>query len=169
MKRTISLLLILLLLALCVVLVINSSMFKEAYKRYQLSSKGYSDQYHISDTSQGWTLMGGIGSRLDRQITYRALLGASWFEYGRESHDCGWTYQVDAKWQVTDRLNIRPGTDTQIAATLYSRSGAKVYAGEAAAGPFRPLVIDVRDLAPGTYTLQVQYGGRQQTKNIVKY
>ena len=70
---------------------------------------------------------------------------------------------------VTDRLRIRPGTDTQIAATLYSRSGAKVYAGEAAAGPFRPLVIDVRDLAPGTYTLQLQYGGRQQTKNIVKY
>ncbi len=70
---------------------------------------------------------------------------------------------------VTDRLNIRPGTDMQIAATLYSRSGAKVYAGEAAAGPFRPLVIDVRDLAPGTYTLQVQFGGRQQTKNIVKY
>ena len=76
-----------------------------SYQKYT-HSKGYSDRYHISDTSQGWTLMGGIGSRLDRQITYRALLGASWFEYGRESHDAGWTYQVDAKWQVTDRLNI---------------------------------------------------------------
>ena len=70
---------------------------------------------------------------------------------------------------VTDRLYIRPGTDMQVAATLYSHSGTKVYAGEAAAGPFTPLVIDVEKFAPGTYTLQVNYGGKQQTKNIVKY
>lgn len=70
---------------------------------------------------------------------------------------------------VTDFLYVRPGTETQVSASLYSHSGAKVYAGEAAAGPFNPLVIDVQELAPGTYTLRVDYGGKQQTKNIVKY
>lgn len=70
---------------------------------------------------------------------------------------------------VTDFLNVRPGTETQVSAALYSHSGAKVYAGEATAGPFNPLVIDVQELAPGTYTLRVDYGGKQQTKNIVKY
>ena len=70
---------------------------------------------------------------------------------------------------VTDRLYIRPATETNTSATLYSRSGAKVRSGEAQAGPFNPLVIDVTDLAPGTYTLQVDFGGKQQTKNIIKY
>ena len=77
-----------------------------SYQRYT-HSKGYSKQYGgVADTSQGWTIMGGFGSRLDRQITYRALLGASWFEYGREDTDCGWTYQLSANWKVNDRLNI---------------------------------------------------------------
>ena len=70
---------------------------------------------------------------------------------------------------VTDRLYVRPATETNTSATLYSRSGAKVREEEAQAGPFTPLVIDVKDLAPGTYTLQVDFGGKQQTKNIVKY
>ena len=77
-----------------------------SYQKYT-HSKGYASAYNsISDSSQGWTLMGGVGSRLDRQITYRALLGASWFEYGRHHHDAGWTYQLSANWKVTDRLNV---------------------------------------------------------------
>ena len=70
---------------------------------------------------------------------------------------------------VSDHLYIRPATPMQTGATLYSRSGAKVRSEEAQAGPFSPLIIDVRELAPGTYTLRVDYGGKQQTKNIVKY
>ena len=76
-----------------------------SYQKYT-HSKGYNSHYGISDSSQGWTLMGGVGSRLDRQIRYRALVGASWFEYGREDDTAGWTYQLSGDWQVNDRLDI---------------------------------------------------------------
>ena len=36
------------------------------------------------------------------------------------------------------------------------------------AGPFQPLSLDVHELAAGTYTLRVEYGGQPQTLNIVK-
>ena len=74
-----------------------------SYQKYT-HSKGYDNG--IANTSQGWSLLGGFGSRLDRQITYRALVGGSWFEYGRDHDDYGWTYQVSANWEATDRLNI---------------------------------------------------------------
>ena len=70
---------------------------------------------------------------------------------------------------VTDYLNVRPATDCETAIALYNRAGAKVFGANASAGPFRPYTIDVRHLAPGTYTLQVDFGGKQQTQNIVKY
>ncbi len=70
---------------------------------------------------------------------------------------------------ATNYLYIRPASEARTRAALYSRSGAKVREEEAQAGVFNPLVIDVKDLAPGTYTLQVEYGGKQQTRNIVKY
>ena len=70
---------------------------------------------------------------------------------------------------VTDYLYVRPSTQVQTRAALYSRSGAKVREEEEDASPFSPVRIDVRGLAPGTYTLRVDYGGKQQTSNIVKY
>ena len=70
---------------------------------------------------------------------------------------------------VTDYLYVRPSTQVQTRAALYSRSGAKVREEEENAGPFSPVRIDVRGLAPGTYTLRVDYGGKQHTSNIVKY
>ena len=103
-----------------------------SYQKYT-HSKGYNG---ISNTSQGWTIMGGIGSRLDRQITYRALLGASWFEYGRDYTDHGWTYQLSANWKATDRLNIvllgssyyQPSESVACSATkVYSLSAGAKY------------------------------------------
>ena len=70
---------------------------------------------------------------------------------------------------VSNSLYIRPATSAKTRALLYSRSGALVRSEESQAGPFSPLVLDVRELAPGTYTLQVEYDGKQQTQNIVKY
>ena len=70
---------------------------------------------------------------------------------------------------VTDYLYVRPATEARTSVALYSRSGAKVRSAEAQAGPFDPIEIEVKGLAPGTYTLQVIFGGKQQTKNIVKY
>ena len=70
---------------------------------------------------------------------------------------------------VTDYLNVRPATDVGGTVALYNRAGAKVFSANANAGPFTPYSIDVRHLAPGTYTLQVDFGGKQYTQNIVKY
>ena len=70
---------------------------------------------------------------------------------------------------VSNTLYVRPAEPVQTRATLYSRSGAQVRSTDVQAGPFAPLSLDVRDLAPGTYTLQVEYGGKQQTQSIVKY
>lgn len=70
---------------------------------------------------------------------------------------------------VSDYLYIRPETEAATTAVLYSRSGARVLSSSAQAGPFRPMQIDVRSLAPGAYTLQVEFGGKQKTTNLVKY
>lgn len=70
---------------------------------------------------------------------------------------------------VHDILTVRPGSDAPTTATLYSRSGARVLSQESQAGPFQPIRLDVRNLPAGTYSLQVQYGTKQQVTNIVKY
>ena len=69
---------------------------------------------------------------------------------------------------ATDFLRVRPAEDTEMHVTLYSRSGAVVFSESASAGPFNPILIELDGLAPGTYTLKVEYGGKQQVKNIVK-
>ena len=70
---------------------------------------------------------------------------------------------------VHDYLTVRPGSDTSIQVALYSRSGACVLSRELMAGPFQPLKLDVRELPAGNYSLQVNFGSKQETKNIVKY
>nr|MCR4823948.1 S8 family peptidase [Bacteroidales bacterium] len=69
---------------------------------------------------------------------------------------------------VSDYLYIRPDTQLATTAVLYSRSGARVLEKSGDAGPFKPLRLDVSGLAPGAYTLQVEYGGKQKTTNLVK-
>jgi subtilisin family serine protease len=69
---------------------------------------------------------------------------------------------------VSDFLYIRPGQATHVSATLFSRSGAQVLSANGQADPFQPLSLDVHELAAGTYTLRVEYGGQPQTLNIVK-
>ena len=70
---------------------------------------------------------------------------------------------------VHDILTVRPGSDAPTTATLYSRSGARVLSQESQAGPFQPIRLDVRNLPAGNYSLQVDYGTKQQVTNIVKY
>ena len=70
---------------------------------------------------------------------------------------------------VHDILTVRPGSDALTTATLYSRSGARVLSRESQAGPFQPILLDVKNLPAGTYSLQVEYGTNKQVTNIVKY
>ena len=60
-----------------------------------------------SDESRGWSVMGGIGTRATEKIEYRILTGWSRFEYAEGDADDvdGWTYQVSAKWKISDTWN----------------------------------------------------------------
>ena len=70
----------------------------------QKSGSGYR---HYSNESQVWTIMGGIGTHATEKIQYRALVGASWLEYGGHSgSDCGWTYQLSGNWRVTRQVQL---------------------------------------------------------------
>lgn len=76
---------------------------------------GYSDYTHdgshgyrnYSNDSHSWTVQGGVGTRATEKITYRALMGASWLEYGGHSGaDAGWTYSLSANWRATRQLSF---------------------------------------------------------------
>ena len=60
-----------------------------------------------SDESRGWTVMAGLGTRATERIEYRILTGWSRFEYAEGDADDidGWTYQLSAKWKISDTWN----------------------------------------------------------------
>ena len=60
-----------------------------------------------NNESKVWTVQAGLGSHATERITYRALMGASWLDYGgHSSADRGWTYSLDANWKVTRQWQI---------------------------------------------------------------
>jgi hypothetical protein len=78
-----------------------------------LLAGGYSDYtqkkghgYHdYSNDSHVWTVQGGLATRATEKISYRALVGASWLDYGGHSNaDRGWTYSLSANWRITRQL-----------------------------------------------------------------
>ena len=70
----------------------------------QKAGSGYRN---YSNESQVWTVMGGIGTHATEKIQYRALVGASWLEYGGHSGaDSGWTYQLSGNWRVTRQVQL---------------------------------------------------------------
>lgn len=77
------------------------------YSHYEQSSnsRGYKLSRHYDNGSDSYTVMGGLGSHMTELITYRALVGASWFDYGGET-DCGWTYSVSANWRIHRQVQL---------------------------------------------------------------
>ena len=75
------------------------------YAHYtQKKGRGYRN---YSNDSQVWTIQAGLGSHATEKITYRALMGVSWLEYGGHANaDCGWTYSLDANWRITRQLQF---------------------------------------------------------------
>ena len=72
--------------------------------RQKAATGGYRN---YSNESQVWTIMGGIGTHATEKIQYRALVGASWLEYGGHSGaDSGWTYQLSGNWRVTRQVQL---------------------------------------------------------------
>ena len=75
------------------------------YSHYlQKKGRGYRN---YSNESQVWTIQAGLGTHATEKITYRALMGVSWLEYGGHANaDCGWTYSLDANWRITRQLQF---------------------------------------------------------------
>ena len=105
------------------------------YSHYtQKKGRGYRN---YSNDSQVWTIQAGLGTHATEKITYRALMGVSWLEYGGHANaDCGWTYSLDANWRITRQLQASAlgksyyqpseGTVGQ-AVKVYSLSGGLSY------------------------------------------
>ncbi len=58
----------------------------------------------IGSNSSGYTLMAGFGSRATEKISYRALMGATWFDYANSDQLAGWVYSLDANWIINRKL-----------------------------------------------------------------
>ena len=70
---------------------------------------------------------------------------------------------------VRDVLHVRPGiASTSMKVRLFSATGTKVLEENVTGSAFEPADIDVRGLAPGTYSISVECGGREQTGVVVK-
>ena len=65
------------------------------------TSRSYNEQ------SDAYSIQGGVGTRATERISYRALMGASWFDYGGGGYtDCGWTYTLSANWRVHRQVQL---------------------------------------------------------------
>lgn len=76
------------------------------YSRYlQKESRSLTSNRHFSNSSQSYTVQGGVGTHATKQISYRALMGMSWLDYGGVSDaDHGWSYSLSANWRITRNL-----------------------------------------------------------------
>lgn len=79
------------------------------YSRYtqKTSSIGMPLSRHYDTNSDSYSIQAGIGSHMTELITYRALMGASWFDYGNSGvTDCGWTYSLTANWRIHRQVQL---------------------------------------------------------------
>ena len=80
------------------------------YSRYN-QDIDFSDNRILSRTyneqSDSYSIQAGIGTRATERITYRALMGASWFDYGNAgSSECGWTYSLSGNWRIHRQVQL---------------------------------------------------------------
>ena len=80
------------------------------YSRYS-QDIDFSDSRVLSRTyneqSDSYSVQAGIGTRATERITYRALMGASWFDYGNAgATDCGWTYSLSGNWRIHRQVQL---------------------------------------------------------------
>ena len=103
------------------------------YQEYQ--SAGAKDD-RFKNGSEGFSLMAGLGSRATERITYRALTGASWFNYGDQGNIVGWTYSLDVNWVINNKLAatvvgssyFQPSeTEVNQSMQVYTMSGGLTY------------------------------------------
>ncbi len=69
---------------------------------------------------------------------------------------------------VSDQFLLSCGEPGQAKVSIYSKTGRKVYSDIVYQAPFSPCSINVSGLAPGVYTVIVQFGKGSRKLNIVK-
>ena len=69
---------------------------------------------------------------------------------------------------VKDYLNVATLDMAETSIDIYNSTGKLVYSTVEQVSATEPLQIDMRDYAPGTYSVQVAFGGKQYKKNVVK-
>ena len=101
------------------------------YSRYDQStnSRGQKLSRNYSSHSDTYSIMGGIGSHMTELITYRALMGAAWFDYGDAGDtDCGWTYSLSANWRIHRQVQLSVmGSSYYQPSERYVGQGIKVH------------------------------------------
>ncbi len=79
------------------------------YSRYtqDTNSRGIALNQSYENNSDSYSIQAGLGSHMTELITYRALMGASWFDYGDAGDtDCGWTYTLTANWRIHRQVQL---------------------------------------------------------------
>ena len=72
-----------------------------------LSGNDIKTSRRYNDRSDSYSVQAGIGTHATKKITYRALMGASWFDYGDSGEtDCGWTYTLSANWRMHRQVQL---------------------------------------------------------------
>lgn len=101
------------------------------YSRYdqKSSSHGYALSRNYSNNSDGYSIQAGLGSHMTEQITYRALMGASWFDYGDAGDtESGWTYTLSANWRIHRQVQLSLlGSSYYQPSERYAGQAVKVY------------------------------------------
>ena len=98
-----------------------------SYYDQSSNSRGQVLRRHYDGKSETYSVMAGLGSHATELITYRALMGASWLDYGGED-DCGWTYSISANWRVHRQVQISAiGSSYYQPSERYLGQAVKVY------------------------------------------
>jgi len=85
-----------------------SGAYQEYYSGESLfgsNIKKSQDDWRFSNKSEGYSLMGGIASRLTERVRYRALVGASLYDYAGEQSYAP-SYSLDATWVVNNKFAL---------------------------------------------------------------
>lgn len=69
---------------------------------------------------------------------------------------------------VTDYINIRTGDTEETHVKIYSATGKTMYSSTSMIGAMEPARIDMRNFAPGKYSIIVSFAGKTYTRNIIK-
>lgn len=70
--------------------------------------------------------------------------------------------------QVRDYLNISTGMAATAKVTIRTSAGNSVYSASEEVSCIRPLAVDMRECAPGRYSVRIETGGKEYVRNIVK-